>query len=121
MQFNLDQDDTIVLVRGYEPGCIFLRDETLRHSAIVTSTQARPWDATVVADLSENHFAAVLELRPEIVLLGSGLKLEFPSQAVMATVLSQGIGFEIMDTAAACRTYNILAMEGRNVAAALLV
>jgi uncharacterized protein len=63
----------------------------------------------------------VLMRAPEIVLLGTGPRLRFPSPAVYASLLKARIGVEVMDTAAACRTYNILAAEGRRVAAALML
>ena len=63
----------------------------------------------------------MLELEPEIVLLGSGRRLVFPRQEIFGQVLGRNIGLEIMDTAAACRTFNILAAEGRRVAAALIL
>ncbi|MEO5573854.1 MAG: MTH938/NDUFAF3 family protein, partial [Gammaproteobacteria bacterium] len=72
-------------------------------------------------DLTAAHFDRVAILRPELVLFGSGARLRFPLPALTANLLNQGIGVEVMDTGAACRTYNILINEGRNVAAALLM
>ena len=74
-----------------------------------------------VADLTETHFAMVAALKPEIVLLGTGARQQFPLPRLLRPLLTQGIGVEVMDTAAACRTYNIIMLEGRRVAAALLM
>ena len=63
----------------------------------------------------------MVELAPEIVLLGTGAQFRFPEPALLAPLYKAGIGVEVMDTPAACRTYNILLGEGRNVVAALLV
>lgn len=71
--------------------------------------------------LSARDFDIVLMRAPEIVLLGSGSRLRFPPPALYAGLLKARIGVEVMDTAAACRTYNILAAEGRRVAAALII
>ena len=79
------------------------------------------WPATSVESLTADHLAAIVELKPEIVLLGTGTRLTFPDQSLLAPLYKAGIGVEAMDTPAACRTYNILLGEGRNVVAALIV
>lgn len=63
----------------------------------------------------------ILEMQPEVVLIGTGHSLRFPEPHLLAPVIRQGLGYEVMDTQAACRTYNILANESRNVVAALLI
>ena len=72
-------------------------------------------------ELTDAHFTPLAELRPELVLFGSGAALRFPRPAWVRRLIEAGIGVETMDTGAACRTYNILAGEGRRVVAALLV
>ena len=86
-----------------------------------------PWQGTVVAwdasgfdALTVEHFARIAALRPELVVFGSGTRLRFPSPALLRPLIDAGIGIETMDTAAACRTYNVLVAEGRSVVAALL-
>ncbi len=74
---------------------------------------------TIEALLSE-HLETLIELQPEIVLLGTGQKLQFPESKILAKLHNQQLGVEIMDTAAACRTYNILMMEGRFVVAGMI-
>jgi uncharacterized protein len=111
------------------------RNAIQRHGAegvIVNGTEYRssvlvPWAGEVtawpVADfgaLSAEHFAAVAALKPELVIFGSGARLRFPPPAVLRPLIERGIGFETMDAAAACRTYNVLLAEGRSVLAALL-
>ena len=99
-----------VLVNGvrHESGVIVLPDEVVAN-----------WACGFEA-LESRHFDALALRAPEIVLLGSGPRLRFPSAALYAGLVKARIGVEVMDTAAACRTYNILAAEGRRVAAALL-
>ena len=79
------------------------------------------WPAASVEALAADHLAAIVELSPEIVLLGTGTTFAFPEAALLAPLYKAGIGVEVMDTPAACRTYNILLGEGRNVVAALVV
>ena len=79
------------------------------------------WPLASVDELGADHAAAILEMKPEIVLLGTGRTFAFPDRARLAPLYNAGIGVEVMDTSAACRTYNILLGEGRNVVAALVV
>jgi uncharacterized protein len=79
-----------------------------------------PWGIAGFADLTAAHFAAIAALEPELVVFGSGTRIRFPSPALLPALMSRRIGLETMDTAAACRTYNVLLAEGRSVVAALL-
>ena len=79
------------------------------------------WNCPRFEDLSEGHFTQLLQTRPELVIFGSGAKLRFPPPALLRALMAQRIGVETMDTLAACRTYNILAGEGRRVTAALVI
>ena len=67
------------------------------------------------------HFVSIVDLRPEIVLFGSGAKLRFPDITLLQPLVDAGIGLEVMDTGAACRTFNVLLSEGRSVAGAMLM
>jgi len=78
------------------------------------------WHAASFESLAAEHFARVVALRPELVVFGSGARLRFPKPAVIRPLIDARIGVETMDSAAACRTYNVLLAEGRNVVAALL-
>ncbi len=79
------------------------------------------WAARDFASLDESHFNRLLELKPEVLLLGTGSQLRFPNPRLYRSLIEARIGVECMDTSAACRTYNILMAEGRKVAAAILV
>ena len=78
------------------------------------------WAAGASAALEAAHFDALLALKPELVIFGSGARLRFVAPALYRSLIEARIGLETMDTAAACRTYNVLAAEGRSVVAALL-
>ena len=79
------------------------------------------WSPGPLATLTIDDFGAAMELDPEILLFGTGQTQRFPSAALMAAIMQRGVGFEVMDTAAACRTFNLLVAEYRRVVAALLV
>lgn len=80
-----------------------------------------PWLVAQHGDLTAEHFTRIALAAPELVIFGSGPKLRFVNPALLAALMERRIGVETMDTAAACRTYNVLAAEGRNVMAALLL
>jgi uncharacterized protein len=91
------------------------------HSLIIPwRGQVLHWPCANVASLSAKHFEQLLALRPEVVIFGSGAKLQFIAPALYRCLIDQRIGMETMDTSAACRTYNVLAHEGRAVVAALI-
>ena len=92
-----------------------------RTSVIVPWTGAvQPWPVDAFEALASAHFAALAALEPELVIFGSGKRIRFVHPALLAPLLERRIGIETMDTAAACRTYNVLLAEGRSVIAALL-
>ena len=76
------------------------------------------WHAASFEALGADHFARIAALKPELVIFGSGARLRFPAPALLRPLIDAGIGVETMDTAAACRTYNVLLAEGRSVVAA---
>jgi uncharacterized protein len=78
------------------------------------------WAPQSCAELSFEHFRQILDLAPEIILLGTGKRLRFPDNDILMAIMSRNIGIEVMDTRAACRAYNLIAGEGRVVVAALL-
>ncbi len=85
------------------------------------SGQLQAWPVASFADLQAEHFAAIAQLAPQVVIFGSGAKLRFAPPALSRSLMSARIGMETMDNAAACRTYNVLSAEGRDVLLALLV
>jgi uncharacterized protein len=104
------------------PGRVWVDNTAFEHSVLV------PWQGAVVAwpalhtgDLTLAHFEQIAVLKPEVVIFGSGPHLRFVSPGLMRNLMAQRIGVETMDSGAACRTYNVLASEGRKVLAALLL
>ncbi len=89
--------------------------------ALTTDEILAEWQASVMDDLSEDDLKPLIASQPEVILLGTGLKPRFPPRELVFSLARQGIGLEAMDTAAACRTFNILIGDGRKVAAVLIV
>lgn len=107
---------------GYGPGYVAVNGQRHERSLIVLPDRlVLDWPAGSFEALAAEHLAAVAALAPEIVLLGTGARLRFPRPELTLPLARAGIGLEVMDTQAACRTYNILAAESRRVAAALLL
>ena len=121
MKLQPDKSD-VQAISGYGPGWVGVNGEKITHSVIIGSRGERiEWPAARFEDLGADHFAQLARLETEVVLFGSGSRLRFPKPAWLQPLMVRRIGIETMDTAAACRTYNILAQEGRNVAVALLL
>ncbi|MDH4287038.1 MAG: Mth938-like domain-containing protein [Gallionella sp.] len=113
---------TVQTISGYGAGWIAVDAEKFSTSLVIGSRGERqPWTCTRYEELGAAHFQPLAGLRPELVLFGSGNRLRFPRPEWLQALVERGIGLETMDTAAACRTYNILAAEGRHVIAALLL
>lgn len=106
---------------GYGEGFVQLNGERRESSLLVLPERVMDWPPASFEALAEAHFALIAELQPEVVLLGTGARLRFPHPRLTASLARAGIGLEVMDVQAACRTYNILMAEERVVAAALLL
>ncbi|CAB5656194.1 Protein of uncharacterised function (DUF498/DUF598) [Delftia tsuruhatensis] len=121
MKFHADKSDA-QMITGYGPGWLAVDKEKFQHSLLVGAQGLRqPWDCTRFEDLTPEHFEALALLDAEVIILGSGRRNRFPPAAWLRPLMARRTGLESMDTQAACRTYNILASEGRNVVAALLL
>jgi uncharacterized protein len=110
------------LFTGYGEGYVAVNGTRYTSSLVVSSERLiADWPAASIEALSADHLAAILELEPEVLLVGTGARFAFPNPAALAPIYQAGIGVEVMDTPAACRTYNILLGEGRDVVAALVL
>ncbi len=122
MLLSQDPNQGQYYIRHYSPGAILINDITYPHSLVLsTTTLFDHWAPQNISQLRQEDFIAIAQEAPEVVLLGTGEKQQFPPTTVMLQLITHHIGYEIMDTAAACRTYNILVAEGRRVIAALLI
>jgi len=122
MKLHLDNPSSRNLVTGYGPGYVAINHREYAASLVLLPDRiVAPWSEGSFEALSEDDFAAIRDLAPEILLLGTGGRQRFPAPALLRPLIEARIGYEIMDLAAACRTFNILVAEGRQVAAALLL
>ncbi len=121
MKLQPDKFD-VQSISGYGPGWVRVDGEHITHSVVISSRGQRfNWVCDTFEDLTADHFAQLADLAPEMVIFGSGDRIRFPQPRWMQALMTKRIGLETMDTHAACRTYNILAGEGRNVVAAILL
>jgi uncharacterized protein len=121
MKFQPDKTDQS-LISAYDAQGINIGHERIESSIVLGSQGERFfWDVSRFEDLSSAHFTRLGLTTPELIIFGSGPRLRFPNPQWLAGLMAQRIGVETMDTPAACRTYNILAGEGRHVVAAFLM
>lgn len=123
MKFTLDTTSAgINVIRAYGPGRINVSDRIYNNSLVLAPDRVLDdWPPQRFEDITLEHLQVALDLRPEILVIGTGSALKFPEAHITADIQSRGIGLEVLDTAAACRTYNVLVSENRKVAAALLI
>ncbi len=122
MKFQPDQLPGTNVITRHDGAALWVGKQRYTHSLLV------PWQGPVLAwaparaeDLAEAHFEALLALQPELVIFGCGPRHRFVAPGLMRALIARRIGVETMDTAAACRTYNVLVAEGRSAVAALLL
>ena len=121
MEFNLEVPENQFFIRSVgEQGIRVYKDFYTRPFILSGERIVPEWNITCVEDIDEASLQAIFDLDPEIVLIGTGKTQVFLPQAVQMHFYRKGVGFEVMRTDAACRTFNVLASEGRRVVAALL-
>ncbi len=119
MKLHLDKT-TSNNIQSYDNDKVTIRGVVYNSSLIVMPEYLSNWDIKSFNDLNVAHFKRLRALQPELVILGTGLKQQFPQPHLYSALIEAHIGMEVMDRLAACRTYNILVAEGRNVLAALI-
>lgn len=121
MKLHLDNTAGINLITGYGDDHVLINKERHAGNQLILADQRIPgWAPGGFAGLTVADFEAIPPLRPEILLIGTGRRQRFPDPALLRPLMEARIGFEFMDLAAACRTYNILVSESRAVAVGLL-
>jgi uncharacterized protein len=121
MKLHADRPDAHT-IQSYGDGWILVNGEKIGRSVVMSSTGDRAdWPCERLSDLQADHFERLLAYQPEVVIFGSGRKLRFVHPSLHAKLMAARVGVETMDTLAACRTFNILAQEGRRVVVALLM
>ena len=132
MQVSLDKEIHRYAIHAYDDNSITLvlpphlvsepgqRQLRIEHSLILTRDEHKQWQAAGFDELKAEDLLVVVDYQPEVVLLGCGAMMRFPAPEILAPLHRQGIGVELMNTPAACRTFNILCAEGRDVVALML-
>jgi uncharacterized protein len=122
VKFQPDRNEGVNTITRHDASSIWVGSTCFAHSLLVPSKgEVLCWEPARVEQLLAEHFEQALALQPELLIFGSGPRLRFVSPALLRCLIDRRIGVETMDTAAACRTYNVLAGEGRAVLAALLL
>jgi len=122
MKLHLSRDSRRNTFTAYGQGYVAVNGRRYETSLVVMPDRiAEDWSVESLDLLCREDIKALVSLKPELVLLGTGDTLRFPDPRLLEDLMAARIGAEVMDTRAACRTYNILAEEGRNVAAALII
>lgn len=123
MKLHLDKGgDNQNVINGYQAGQITINNTAHNTSLILTPNHINPaWPPQTYLELAPDHLQQLLEYDPEVVIIGTGNQLRFLQGGQTEPFVRANVGFEVMDTAAACRTFNVLMAEGRKVVAGLLL
>jgi uncharacterized protein len=122
MKFTQDSPGNELLFSDYDDSSVTINDRKHTDSLIVFPDNLLPqWAVSSIDQLSIDHLGAVIERRPDIVILGTGSQQQFPPVEVRRALAQNRLQLEIMNNAAACRTYNLLVSEDRDVAAAIII
>ena len=121
MEFNLEVPQNQFFIRSIGDEGIRVGDDYFKDPFILSGQRIIPeWSASSIEEINETNLQVVFDLQPEVILIGTGKTQVFLPPAIQAHFFRRNIGFEVMKTDAACRTFNVLAAEGRHVVAALL-
>jgi uncharacterized protein len=122
MKLHASVTTGLMTITAYDSGFIAVNGRQLTKSFLLTPKRLiEDWSPAGFDALAEADFAAIAEIGSPIVLLGTGSRQRFPAPKLLRALIERRVGVEVMDTHAACRTYNILMAEGRDVAAALII
>ena len=122
MKFSEDYAIGTNVIRAFNDSSIDINNKTYNQSLLVGShLLVEQWGISHIDDLTDQHWQDLLQHQPEVILVGTGKTLIFPHPSTYAAAIKVGIGVEFMDTAAACRTYNVLVSEDRRVIAGIIL
>jgi len=121
MKLHLTPGDGLQLFSGYGTDYVAVNNVRYEKCVVVTPQAVMEWAVGDFESLTAADFGFIADLKPEIVIFGTGTAQRFPHPVLARALADSGAGVEVMDSKAACRTYNILASEGRKVVAAVLL
>jgi uncharacterized protein len=109
-------------ISGYDPGLVSINEQDYRHSLILSPSELlEDWPVSHISELTAALIEPVYAMKPDVILLGTGEKQIFPDPVMLGLFAQKGVGVEVMNTPALCRTFNILIAEDRNVVAAIIL
>ncbi len=108
-------------ILAYRQGEIIINEKHIDYSVVITADEIIEWAPQNFEAITSEHIGQLADYQPEIVILGTGERQQFPAPDITAGLLVQGIGVEIMNTDAACRTFNVLLSENRRIVAAIIL
>lgn len=121
MKFSEHRDSNINVVKNYQPGAVKINADLYCDSLFFTQHEIfSNWPITDIAELNFEHLQPILDTKPEVIILGTGEQQVFPDPKLFAHCAAQGVGLEVMANDAACRTYNVITTEDRDVVLALI-
>jgi uncharacterized protein len=121
-RLDLDHNQAQFQIRSFKPGAIRVNNQTFAHSIILTPDQLiLDWGPQTITELTSESLQPIIAFKPDVLLLGTGSALVLVPAHIYGELINHGIGVEIMNTGAACRTFNALSAENRHVAAALII
>ena len=122
MKFAEDHNEARFKITGYEAGGVGINGKIFNQSLILSPMEfIQEWEPKEYSALKESHLEQIYSLKPDVILLGTGMTQIFPKNEIMRKLVKENIGFEVMTTQAVCRTFNILMSEGRNVVAGIFI
>ena len=122
MKFAQDTQDQGYVITAYDDDSVSINGKPFKQSLIISASQLdENWNLDSIEFLQNEHIDKILLFKPELIIIGTGNRLVFPAVETYAAIIQQGIGIDFMDTGAACRTYNILMSEGRDVVTGLIL
>jgi uncharacterized protein len=122
MKFAQDTQDQGYVITAYDDDSVSINGKPFKQSLIISASQLdENWNLGSIEFLQNEHIDKILLFKPELIIIGTGNRLVFPAVETYAAIIQQGIGIDFMDTGAACRTYNILMSEGRDVVTGLIL
>ncbi len=122
MKFAEDHNSSKYKITGYDSAGVEINGKIFKQSFILSPMElVSDWQPQDLSSLSVEHFADLYKMKPEVIILGTGAKQTFPDREILKYLGQNRVGYEIMDTQAACRTFNIIMAEGRNVVAGMFI
>lgn len=122
MKLSEDYSDGSYVIRAYTRGAVTVNNHQYQSSLLLANHTLQPdWPVQHIEQMTPQQWQQIIELQPQVIIIGTGERIQFPHPSTYATVIEQGIGVEFMDSMAACRTYNILLSEDRSVVAGIIL